>query len=186
MLFTCGLFLSSITFAQKSKSTTVATEESTSTEAHSGLKLGWINSAQLLEAMPERIKADSEITKFARSYQEVLEGMQKELQTKFQQYRSSEKTMSDAMKETMQNEIQDLQARMESTNTSAKEKVQAKQQEIFGPILEKADKAIKSVAKERSYDYIFDANASGGSMFLLYSRESDNILPLVKAKLGLK
>ena len=37
------------------------------------LKLGWINSADLLQAMPERAKADSDITKYARSFQEQID-----------------------------------------------------------------------------------------------------------------
>jgi len=90
--------------------------------------------------------------------------------------------MTDAMKEVKMKEIQDLQNRIESTQQSAQEKIQNKKQEVYAPILEKADKAIKAVAKEKNYDYIFDQ--SGGS--LLYGKETDNILPLVKAKLGIK
>jgi outer membrane protein len=53
---------------------------------------------------------------------------------------------------------------------------------MYKPILEKADKAIKDVAKENKYDYIFDA--SGGA--ILFAKDSDNVLSLVKTKLGIK
>ena len=92
--------------------------------------------------------------------------------------------MTDAMKEVKQKEIQDLQNRIESTQQSAQEKVSQKKQEVYGPILEKADKAIKAVAKEKGYDYVFDASSGGGA--LLFARESDNITPYVKEKLGIK
>ena len=190
ILFACGLLLSNLVFAQKAKTTTpsktsAATEEAVvDNQPHTGLKLGWLNSAALLDAMPEKVKADSEIAKYAKSFQEMIEGMGKEYQSKIQQYQSSEKTMTDAMKEVKQKEIQDLQNRIETTQQSAQEKVGQKKQEVYGPILEKADKAIKAVAKEKSYDYIFDASSGGGT--LLFARESDNITPMVKAKMGIK
>lgn len=145
-------------------------------------KLGYINSGDLLKAMPEVTKADSDIAKYARSFQEQLETMSKNYQSLVQQFQSSEKTMSDAVKEVKMKEIQDLQNRIESTQQSAQEKVAQKKQELLSPIIDKATNAIKAVAKEKNYDYVFDANVGS----LLYYKESDNLLPLVKAKLGLK
>lgn len=187
LLFASGLILINSGFAQKSKpsatSKTVA-DETVEAAPHTGLKLGWLNSAMLLDGMPEKVKADSDITKYARSFQEMIDGMGKEYQSKIQEYQGSEKTMTDAMKEVKQKEIQDLQNRIESTQQSAQEKVSQKKQEVYGPILEKADKAIKAVAKEKGYDYVFDASSGGGA--LLFARESDNITPYVKEKLGIK
>lgn len=145
-------------------------------------KLGYINSAELLELMPEAKKADSSLKTYAKSYQDQLEAMSKDYQKKVQDFQAQEKTMTDAVKEVKYKEIQQLQERIQSTDQSAQEKVAGKKQELFAPILEKADKAIKEVAKANNYDYIFDASAGA----LLYTKESDNILPLVKSKLGIK
>lgn len=144
-------------------------------------KLGYLSSTELIMAMPERAKADTTLQKYAKTFQDEMETMQKDLQTKIQSYQANEKTMSDAMKEVKAKEIQDLQARIEGFQQSAQEKVSQKKQELYTPILDKADKAIKEVAKEKGYDYIFDATQG-----LLYAKDGDNILPLVKAKLGLK
>jgi outer membrane protein len=163
MFLACGLLITNMAMAQATK-------------------FGYISSSDLLAAMPDRVKADSDLNKYARSFQTELESMGKEYQAKVQQFQSSEKTMTDAMKEVKMKEIQDLQNRIESTQQSAQEKVAQKKQELYGPILDKADKAIKEVAKEKAYDYIFDASQGA----LLYAREGDNILPLVKAKLGVK
>ena len=57
----------------------------------------------------------------------------------------------------------------------------AKEQELLEPILSKARKAIEEVAKEGKYTYIFDK--TGGT--ILYANESEDVLPLVKKKLGL-
>ena len=165
MFLVCGLLISNIVFAQTS------------------LKIVYINSAVLLQAMPEREKADTVLSKYAKSFQEQIDMMMKEYQTKGQQYQANEKTMTDAMKEVKMKEIQDLQNRIESTQQSAQEKVQQKKQDVYQPIIDKVNKAIKAVAEEKKYDYIFDM-APGGT--IVFGKEEYDITPIVKAKLGIK
>ena len=164
-LFACGLLIGNVLFAQ------------------TAMKIVYINSTSLLSSMPEKVKADSALAKYARSFQDQIDIMMKEYQTKGQQYQANEKTMTDAMKEVKMKEIQDLQNRIESTQQSAQEKVQTKKQDVYSPVLEKADKAIKEIAKEKGYDYIFDITAGGT---VVYGKEEYDITPLVKAKLGIK
>lgn len=163
LILACGLLVANVSMAQAPK-------------------FGYIDSRELLRYMPEVTKADTALSQYARSFQDQLETMGKEYQNKIQQYQSQEKTMTDAVKEVKQKELMDLQNRIESTQQSAQEKVAQKKQDLYGPILEKADKAIKDVAKEKGYDYVFDA----GQGALLYAKDSDNILAMVKAKLGIK
>ena len=147
-----------------------------------GIKLGYVNSQELLSIMPEMTKADADLKVFAKQYQDQLETMGKEFEKKGTDYQTGEKTMSDAVKEVKQKELQSLESRIRDYQQSAQEKIGKKKEDLYKPILEKADKAIKDVAKEKGYSYVFDA--SGGS--LLYANESDNLLPLVKVKLGIK
>jgi len=152
-------------------------------QSNTGLKIAYINSAVLLQNMPERINADSALAKYTRTFQEQIEIMTKEFQTKLQSFQGSEKTMSEAMKEVKTKELQDLQTRIETTQQSAQEKIQMKKQDLYTPILEKADKAIKDVAKEKNYDYIFDVNSQNG---IVFSKDEYDITNLVKTKMGIK
>ena len=106
----------------------------------------------------------------------------KEYESKVKDFQANEKTMNEAVKEVKVKEVQQLQERMETLQQSAQEKTSKRREEMYKPILEKADKAIKDVAKENKYDYIFDA--SGGA--ILFAKDSDNVLSLVKTKLGIK
>jgi outer membrane protein len=108
--------------------------------------------------------------------------MSKEYQKKMGDYQAQEKTMTDAVKEVKQKEITDLGTRIESTQKSAEEKVGVKKQELFKPIIDKAEKAIKDVAKEKGYDYVFDLSLGA----VLVAKDGDSILALVKAKLGIQ
>jgi outer membrane protein len=145
-------------------------------------KVGYINSRELLEVMPEVKKADSSLQIYAKSFQDQLESMSKEYESKVKDFQANEKTMNEAVKEVKVKEVQQLQERMEALQQSAQEKTSKRREEMYKPILEKADKAIKDVAKENKYDYIFDA--SGGA--ILFAKDSDNVLSLVKTKLGIK
>ena len=145
-------------------------------------KFGYINSRELLEVMPEVKKADSSLQIYAKSFQDQLESMSKEYESKVKDFQANEKTMNEAVKEVKVKEVQQLQERMETLQQSAQEKTSKRREEMYKPILEKADKAIKDVAKENKYDYIFDA--SGGA--ILFAKDSDNVLSLVKTKLGIK
>ncbi|MCB0700126.1 MAG: OmpH family outer membrane protein [Chitinophagales bacterium] len=161
-ILVCVVLVSNVTFAQT--------------------KFGHINSAELLQAMPDVAKAETDIQAYAKQYQDQLQGMGKEYEKKVQEYQAQEKTMTDAMKEVKVKEIKDLEARIESTNQNAQEKVEKKRQDLLKPILDKADGAIKAVATEKGYDYIFDSSTGA----LLHAKPSDDIMPFVKAKLGIK
>ena len=145
-------------------------------------KFGYVNSQELLAAMPEITKAGTDLEVYSKQYRDQLEAMDKEAQKKVQEYQAGEKTMTDAVKTVKQKELQDLQTRIESYQQTSQEKVTKKREELYKPILEKADKAIKDVAKEKGYAYVFDT----GNGAILYANEGDNILPLVKTKLGIK
>ena len=63
-----------------------------------------------------------------------------------------------------------------------KEKARQTQNDLMQPVMEKALNAIKEVGKENGFTYIFDMNAG-----ILYAAEnSQDVLPLVKKKLGLQ
>jgi outer membrane protein len=143
-------------------------------------KFGYINSQELLEKMPEARKADTAMQQYQKTLEDQLRTMASDAQTKFKDYEEKEKTWTDAVKEVKQKELQDLQSRIQEFQQGAEEKIGRKKQDLFKPILDKAQKAIKDVGVEGGYDYIFDGSG------LLYAKDSENILPAVKAKLGIK
>jgi outer membrane protein len=151
--------------------------------ASAQLKLGYINSAELLNLMPEIKKANADIEAYQKSFVDQLQQLQTEGQNKLQAYNAGEKTMTDAVKEAKQGELMDIQNRLTTMQSSAEEKIGKKKEELYSPILEKAQKAIEDVAKEKGYDYVFDRGAGQG---VLFAKDSYNILADVKAKLGIK
>ena len=149
--------------------------------AKAQLKMGYINSAELIELMPETKVVDSQLTAFAGNLEENLQTMQKSFDEKLNEYRENQSTMADAIKQTRERELQDLNQRIQQFQVKSQQDYLKKQNELMAPILKKAEDAIKAVAAEGNFTYVFDTSNTG----LLVKPEGDNLLPLVKKKLGL-
>lgn len=156
--------------------------------ANAQQKLAHLNSAQIIEAMPEVKTARTTLETIQKAKQADIEKMISEYQTKLKAAQDKEKTMSEANKEVvgkelqvMGGELQDLEKRITEARTKAQQELEAKNAELFNPIQVKADNAIKAVSKEKGFAYVFDtANQS-----LVYWDGGDDITDAVKAKLGI-
>ena len=144
-------------------------------------KFGYIDSQELLMLMPERKTAETEVQNFAKSLESQLGSMTAEYQESVQEYQANEANYTDLVKQDKVAEITGLEQRIQAFQQNAQKSLQEKEQELLAPILTKAKNAIDEVAQEGGFTYIFDK--SQGS--ILYVKESQNILDLVKKKLNL-
>jgi len=144
-------------------------------------KFGYIDSQELLMLMPERKTAETEVANFAKSLEAQLGSMTAEYQQSVQEYQVNESTFSDLVKQDKVAEIKGLEQRIQSFQQNAQQSLQTKEQELLEPILLRARNAIKEVANEGNFTYIFDKSSGN----ILYAKESENVIALVKKKLGL-
>ena len=144
-------------------------------------KFGYIDSQELLLLMPERKTAEEEVQTFAKSLESQLQAMTAEYQQSVQEYQANEATYTDLVKQDKVAEITGLEQRIQSFQQNAQQSLQTKEQELLEPILAKARKAIEDVANEGNFTYIFDKSSGN----ILYAKESENVIALVKKKLGL-
>ena len=149
--------------------------------AQKSIKLGHINSNELMQIMPGRDSAQTVLQNEMTDLENTLKSMQTELETRYNEYMAKQDAMSDLIKQTKQRELQDMQSRAQEFQKNAEQQLQDRQSELLNPIIDRARKAIEDVAKENGYTYIFDS----GIGTLLYSQDSDDIMPLVKKKLGI-
>lgn len=150
--------------------------------ANAQQKIAYVNSAELIKAMPEVVNADKLLETFKASLDADGKTMYAEYQAKVQDFQGKEKTLSEALKEVKVKEIQDLQKRIEEFQQKAGTDFEKKRGDLYDPILKKAEEAVKAVAKEKGYAYVFDTTQPG----LVYFDGGINIMPDVKIKLGLK
>ncbi|OJU74560.1 MAG: hypothetical protein BGO09_02915 [Bacteroidetes bacterium 47-18] len=157
-----------------------ATQNTQATTGASPKKLGYLNSQELLSAMPEYKKVNEDLEAYYKQLEADFAELSKEYQNKMKDYEDKVRTLSESMKEVKQKEIMALQQNIEDFRTSSQEKLSKKEAELVNPLLKKIQDAIDAVGKENNFDYIYNESA------LLYAKDSENITPLVKAKLGIK
>ncbi len=149
--------------------------------AQKSVKIGHINSNELLAAMPERETIQKDIEDYAAQLTTTMDAMRKEYESKVADFQSKQEVMSDIIRENKIKEITDLEKRITEFQKTAQADLQKKEEKLLQPIIDKAKQAIDDVAKENNYTYVLDSSMG----VVLYSIESDDILPLVKKKLGI-
>ena len=145
-------------------------------------KIGHINSQELLAAMPETDSAQKQLEKIAMEHDLALEEMSVEFNRKLEDLNANYETLSDLVKASKEAELQDLQKRIQAFQQTAEQDLQRKRMELFQPIQEKAVSAVNEVAKEQGFTYVLDA---GTGVVVYMGDDAQDILPLVKTKLGL-
>lgn len=148
-----------------------------------GIKLGHINTQELLAVLPQKIAAEEELRVHAAQLEEFQKSIQDELNKKYEAYLTERESYNDLVKATKEKDLQDLQQRLATYNKTAQQDLQQKESELIQPIIEKIKTTIDEVGKENGFLYIFDT-ASGNLLFM--SSESVDITPLVRKKLGLE
>ena len=145
-------------------------------------KFGHINNQELFTAMPEADSAQVKIESLSREYELRLEEMNVELNKKYDEFLTKRDSYTNLIRETKEADITEMQQRIQVFQQNAQQDLQVKQQEYLQPILEKANNAVREVAEENGFIYIFDVSR-GNPVY--WSAESEDILPLVKTKLGI-
>lgn len=146
-------------------------------------KFGHINSQELMAIMPEKDSAQAVLESFALKLENQLDAMQVEYNKKLQEYMAERDDLTEIIMQAKEQELNDLQTRIQGFQTNAQQEMQKRQGELMQPIVEKAQNAIQTVARENGFIYIFDVSV--GSL-VYFSEESVDILPLVKELLKIQ
>lgn len=155
----------------------------TSIVVEAQVKLAHVNTADILEVMPERTKIEKDLEKYYNDLEQQLQTMGQEYQKKVQDYQANESTMSNLVKQSKEKEIVDLQNRITQFQANAEGDFAKKREQLIAPLLEKIQNAINAVGKEKGYTYIIDL-ATGACVY--YGTDAVDVTPAVKAKLGIK
>lgn len=146
-------------------------------------KFGYVNSQALLAEMSDVKQARSELETLEKQLRAKGQGMLTSFQAK---YEDVQKKVQQGILSPKQQEEEAIKLREEETKIAQFEqemmqKIQQKEATLLQPILDRVNTAIKDVAEENGYTFIFDASTS----ILLYAQESTDVSSLIKSKLGI-
>lgn len=147
------------------------------------VKLGHIETQKLIQSMPEMTAAQKTLQDKQTEIEKELTNLQEQFRTKLTEYNEKAKTMSDVIRTSKEQELQELQQRIQSFQQIAMDNLEKTQKDLMEPIMNKALNAIKEVGKENGFAYIYDMSAG---VILFAAENTEDVLPLVKKKLGLQ
>ena len=94
--------------------------------ANAQVKIAHVNTAEILDAMPDKAKAEQDLEKYYTELQNQLQAMAREYQTKMQDYEANQATMSNLVRQSKEKEIVDLQTRIQQFQLNAEEEFEKK------------------------------------------------------------
>lgn len=158
----------------------VETDEPEEGEAPQELKIGHINSAEILLLMPEIRTADQELENYAialeKHFQDQVEAYQ-ELYAEI----ATDTSMPESIKQVKISELNSMEANIAQLQQSSQQDLARMKDELYAPIIDQINRVIQRVARENDYTYIIDGNSGA----LVYGVDAYDITPLVKRRLGI-
>lgn len=137
-----------------------------------------INKQELIKAMPAYAAAQAEIEKLGDTYQTTIQSSMKELETKLKQYNAEAESQSEQTNMDRMQEVEGMKQSLGQYQQQAQKDLQEKEFNLLKPIVEKADNAIKAVAKAQGIPYVLDSA-------MLIVADGKDLMADVKKQLGI-
>ena len=143
-------------------------------------KFGYCNSIAVLSSLPEVKQADSDLKAFQTQLQKKGEEMYKSWQTEVATLEDRNNKGLVAPKELNKRsaELEAERQKIETYQQEVMQKLAEKREDLYTPILERVNKAMKDVAIENGFMFVFDST----TQILLYADETLDVTEKVKTK----
>ncbi|MEO1438450.1 MAG: OmpH family outer membrane protein [Bacteroidota bacterium] len=153
------------------------------TQAEAQQKMGYLDSIVLLGSMPQAKTADEQLKALQTKLGTDGDVMLKAIEAKIADVtkRQEQGTITGKELQEVQAQIEQDRQKILKFEQDAQKQLLDKREELYGPIFEKANTAIKDVAKANGYSMVFDSSTG----VLLHADETNDLMSLVKAKLGI-
>jgi len=152
------------------------------TDVKAQTKIGYIRIDDMVSLMPEAARIDTALSKYQNdSLNTTLNNIVQEYQ-----YKDSMLTKVDTTKTPKQvlaqlrNDVSVLAYQIQNWQSLAGQAYQNKQQQLYAPLYDKVIAAIRTVAKEKGYNYVLSKDV------FLVAPDGDDMLPAVATRLGVK
>ena len=153
-----------------------------SSQAQTPQKVGHVNFNELLQSMPGIDSVRIALQEYQQTLTDQMDQMRVEFENKYLDYQSKSAGMSDIIKQNKEQELAQLQERIDAFQQQAQQELQNKQAAMLQPLINEAKQAVSDVAKELGYNYVLNSIED----VVLYSEPTDDLMPQVKAKLGIE
>lgn len=145
--------------------------------------VAYVNTSELINAVPEKAQATEKLTTLSNNYKEELKLLQNEYNKKYSDFITYQSSMAENIKLRRMQELTDLENKMREFMQLAQKDIEEQEKIMLEPIKQKINQAIHAVGIERNFTVIYDL-ADPAIAFVTPTAVNAN--PLVKARLGIR
>jgi outer membrane protein len=149
------------------------------------VKIGYVDSDAIMDKLPDAQDAKQKLDVIVQEWQTELSKIENTWKTKYDDYEKRKLIMTDQTRAETEAELVKLEKQVadyREKKFGTNGEMFQKQDELMKPVQNKVFSAIKEVAVEEDYDYVFDKS---GDILLLYAKEKYDITSKVLDKLKL-
>jgi outer membrane protein len=130
-------------------------------QAQSAVKLGYIDSQQILNQDPVALEAQQQFEADLARYRAEVDQIGQELQGLIGQYEQQEAMLSEEAKTNRQEEIRLKQTQYQQRISELEQQAGLRQAELVEPVMERINAVIEDIRADGGYSMIFDVAAQG-------------------------
>ncbi|NDV67827.1 OmpH family outer membrane protein [Dysgonomonas sp. 25] len=150
--------------------------------AQTAQQIAFVNSNEILNALPEKVKASEQLNELNNNYKSELKTMQADYNKKYSDFISYQTSMADNIRLRRMQELYELEKNINNFMKVAQEDVGTQEKELYIPLRQRVKDAIYQVGVEQGYICVYDlANPT----IIFVTPDAVDITPLVKKKLGI-
>jgi len=150
------------------------------------LKIGYVDSDSIMDKFADAQDARQKLDAFIQDWQAELTKLENSWKVKYDDYEKRKLILTDQTRADMESELIKLEQQISEYREKkfgTNGELFQKQDEIMKPVQNKVFTAIKDVAKDEDFDFIFDRS---GDVMLLFAKDQYDVTALVLEKLKLK
>ncbi len=146
-------------------------------------KIGYLNSTAVMADLPEMKSADSDLQAFVIQKQNLDSIKVTAWQNKVRlfQEQAEKGLLSPKQQAEEEAKLKEEQAELSKSAQDASQEIQKKRADLYKPLIDKFNAAVKKVSKDNGYTYVIEATTG----VLLYAADAGNVENLVRKELGL-
>ena len=150
--------------------------------AQQTLKIGHVNTAELISKMPENDSIQAVLDKEAKEMENMYAELISEHEKNVGKFETEKDNYSEFVRKTKESELIESAQKIQNFQQTAGQQLQKRNLELNQPVYQKLNSAISKVATRNNFTYILDLS-NGAVAF--HSASSQNINNRVLAELGI-
>lgn len=150
------------------------------------LKIGYMNSQEVLSQMPQRISVEQKLNTFIKQKRQELQQQTAAFQDSVAEFQQNQASMSEAQIQREEQELTQMEASMRQFQQSIQQQIQQRRATLLQPLYQQMNEAIATVAESQNLDFVLNEATNTGERVIYYSESeqlniTDKVLEQINA-----